>query len=110
MSLSPNAQLALTLSLAPWPSPSPLGGLRSDFDRADDLRVELRGLGVEVHDRDKVWFIDNPDLARMSMGAPSQPSYEMSGGMGGGMGGMGGRDYVYGLAWRDGGQRKENQR
>ena len=38
-----------------------------DFDRADSLRMELRQLGVEVHDRDKQWFVDRPDLALQSL-------------------------------------------
>ena len=46
-----------------------------DFDRADQLRAELRDLGVEVHDRNKEWFVDRPELAarttaRMPHGPP----------------------------------------
>ena len=54
-----------------------------DFDRADALRMELRQLGVEVHDRDKLWFVDRPELAHATLTGPN-------GGQQGGMGGMGG--------------------
>ena len=39
-----------------------------DFDKADALRMELRQLGVEVHDRDKMWFVDRPELAITTLG------------------------------------------
>ena len=62
-----------------------------DFDRADALRMELRALGVEVHDRDKLWFVDRPELARLTTHSRSTPGMGGSGGASGGMGGgMGG--------------------
>jgi len=75
-----------------------------DFDRADQVRMELRQLGVEVHDRVKTWFVDRPELALATVGAPPGASPGMPNGMGymggsgagyqcGGGGGGGGGDY-----------------
>ena len=61
-----------------------------DFDRADQVRMELRQLGVEVHDRDKSWFVDRPELARTTLMAPPQPGAGPPPGAPGGAGYIGG--------------------